>query len=737
MGAELDLERLGAPRAAGLGMNATETEVQIARKEVQEAREAKDQILLGQAAALCSSTGRGEEVDSLLRLGFGHLERAPGSNLSALLDQYRSTSRDLSLARDEAQTVQRMADWWSNHALCKARRERGEYAEAVRALADLEVTWGDGLENFGDRETFEEEHGLLRTALTEEVRGHVRALLEFETNPSGGSVAAASDKGDGASPRDLWSACENLGILPEELERAKASVSASVVAPALAGLAGLRVSVEVPGESGGGGLRWEAGGPAGDDPLLLPQIRSYAALACFLWDNVFGACDVCAAAAVEAVWLPVVAAARATWDAAITAESFREAGEYAGLLEALRSLEADLAGRGLLRPGDGCPLSGHLCERLDSLCEGAKRGYLAEARGLIAGRYGRGDGGVVLVGSWEDSAAVAAGLLGGSQPEPVGLPAARGGALLVSSVAAEVASLLERAMEDAGSCANPVLAPKLVEAVSDVSLLWAHLPALLLRKELCSAAHHVASYFNDTTHVVWTVARLACRQHGLARRCGKAAELAAQAGRLSGAALSHMEGQVAGRAEELELLLRGGGIFRGTHKANRDARAREALSDAKGKLTRLAGTWKSVLQPEHFARFFGAVLEAACVSVYDEVTSADDISVAETEALPGILLVLVGDGLGPFLDRRSPGQPEGPRSGDFLAPLLLERAPSFRKLAELVPMFTMGLQEIEEEWRAGGFGGALTADEVCHFIAKVFEESPLRREKVGAILGRG
>ena len=189
---------------------------------------------------------------------------------------------------------------------------------------------------------------------------------------------------------------------------------------------------------------------------------------------------------------------------------------------------------------------------------------------------------------------------------------------------------------------------------------------------------------------------------------------------------------------ELQSLICGQKLFRSTHKASQEAKAREAVAEVRQKVERLASIWKPVLAPVHFAKFLGSILENLCTSVYAEILSARDISIKETEVLPGLLLVLVGDGLGPFLQRNSPGEPAGilGESGDGVQGLLLRKlAPSWTKLEELVGLFYMSMRDIGEGWeRDGGLRAAFTGDEVAHFISLVFEDSPLRASKIDEIL---
>ncbi|QDZ20004.1 hypothetical protein HOP50_03g25220 [Chloropicon primus] len=734
---------------AKVSVDATEGEIQLARKEVRQHVEALDRDLLRQAAAVCATTsGRGggsteweKEVERLLHLDFGHFESS--SNLRALLKEYRVVSGDIARSEERIKSVKKVEDWWSNFERCKDCKRNAEYAQAVGLLGDLKLSDVDDLDDAQERETMDKEQSSLSLALSLEVKNHLQKLVQAEHSSEGGTVSVRTSPGEGGrapSPVDLWASCDDLGILAGELGSLTALLEKEVVSRVLGGMKGFKL---VHREENG--CRWTVKGDS-EDPVGLEPLRSYVDLVSFLWGSAFGKNQSCREAALAVLWAPLVKVMKGIWAEAITGESFTSSDGYSGLVQAILGMEGELETQGLLKAEDEL-LSRHLEGHFESLGEAIKRGFLAKARNLVTNKYGKGLADTLLVGAWDKNVIIAEALLSQRHSshqslEAVSakslrideLPVVEFGTLLISSVSAELVSLLESIMEEASSCRNAMVTHKFIEAIEDIALVWVHLPALLHRQELESVAQFVMMYFNDTNYIMGSMASLVCKWHDLIKKCGKLSDLTKQIDCLGKVAFSHSYGQVRGRAAELQSLVSGSKLFRNTHKANQETKVRAAIAEVRQKVERVAHIWKPILPPAYFSKFLGAILENVCTSIYAEILSAKDISIKETESLPEVLLELVGDGLKPFLVRGSPGQPESLESEEFFGRLIGGFAPSWAKLVELVNLFAMSLDEIHRGWESRRLRATFTGDEICHFISLVFEDSELRSEKMDLVL---
>ena len=741
---------LGLEKALSVSVGATESEFQLARKEVRTRREDLDRTLLQQALQVCSTSGRErreEDVEELLHLDFGHFESAPGSNLKALLEKYRAVSAEISQSRDRIESVQKVADWWSNFEECQKQKRFGNFSKAVGLLEKLKLSEGDGLENLPGRERFESEFVALNTALSEEIRGNLRSLFRVEVGAGEVGtliVPPAIEEGAITPASDLWLSCQDLGLLPSELQMTKATLIGGLVAQILDKIECFEIT-----HAEDDRLRWTLS-LRGGDSTCLAQLGDYCKLVVFLWHAVYGGEECCRRSALECLWYPLEGAMRRVWAAAFTEENLGERDDSSDILAKIGAMEARVSGSGLAAPEDEKILSNCLRRHLDSLLEGAKTSHMARARDLVVAMCaGKGSEDAVVVGSWEKSKSIAGALIlqgytRGHGCEATSAPAREAalgdlasvdlGALVVSRVSTELVSIMESAMVSGRECKNPEMGAKLVEVLEDIAELWVNVPALLQRQELESIARLVMIYFNDTAYLASAITGLSCRGHSLVQRCDKVGHLTSRVDRMTRAAFALAYGQVRGRTAHLQSLIGGQNLFRNAHKASQKERIASALSELRMQTERLANIWKSVLAPEHFATFFGAILENVCTTIYAEILSTRDISVQETEILPELLLILVGDGLGPFLARRSPGQPKGGGGGGTFASLFERYAPGWAKVCALVDLFSMSLEQILDGWTAGGLRAALTSDEVVHFISIVFEESALRTDKVTAIL---
>jgi len=228
------------------------------------------------------------------------------------------------------------------------------------------------------------------------------------------------------------------------------------------------------------------------------------------------------------------------------------------------------------------------------------------------------------------------------------------------------------------------------------------------------------------------------------QKCGMMPRMAQEIDNLSKAAFSHSYAQVRERTMQLQSLVSANKFFRNTHKPNQEGKVRAALAEVRTQVEKVANIWKSLLAPQCFARFLGAILDNVCTYIYAEIMSLKDISVRETEVLPTLILELMGEGLAPFLSRGSPGQPKGgPSAADeeedaskqVFEPLFSKFAPNWTKLRELVDLFSMRLQQIVDRWEDGHWRAkGFTSDEVIHFISLVFEDGDYRTEKINRIL---
>ena len=711
--------------AQPLPVNATENELQNVRNKVRQELALTDQTLFPLLSKLFLQEGKTKELELGIAnqsLDLSHLESIPGTKLKALLREYRSTVQDITAA-------QKVADWWSNHEEFSRHRQRFEFSKAVEVLEKLKVAEEDRLDSVqggeGGCDELEKQYSSLLSSLTEEVAAKVKSLVESNLTESGGRATVVTKW----SANELWTACYGLGIQAHLLEELKMQLQESILMPILRDVKGLELVSNVDG-----GFEWTMAAKAADPGVYVSGLRNYATLVMVLWRTAYGRNQCCRDSAVDALWHPALHAMRSIWSEVITKENLHSSSEYPKLIAELISIENGLRNDKLLGDKDRL-VSEDLQEYVESLSEEMLvqyRSYLARARDLIVNDYGKGMDSAILI-----------------HPEESGLPLrAQSRPYMISSVSANIVTVQNQIMEEAGKCSNIVLARKLIEMISDVAMLWIHLPGKLYKQELKSVAHLVMLYFNDTVYIATFMTHLTCKWHNLFRDCDMLPELSSKVNQLNQVAFSHAHAQVSERTLQLQSLISANKFFRSTHKPSQGKKVRRAIVEIRVQIERLANIWKSILAPEYFSRFLGAILDHLCTNIYAEIMSANDISIDETETLPMILLELLGNGLRPFLLRRSPGQTgqtgqteadnaPSPSSGDYATyeGLFRKYAPSWTKLGELVNLFSMSLQDIVNKWEAKELEAkGYTRDEIVHFISLVFEDGEYRREKVNHIV---
>jgi hypothetical protein len=754
----------------------TESELQLARKDVRGKRERIDQDLFRHIEATCSSASstQGNDKDNnkdygetevnleqLFHLDYSHLEPALGPNFKNLLKEYRAVCSDIEASREKIKSVERVADWWTNFESCSRYKQNAEYSKAVEALEKLQLSDGDGLETLPERETFVKEFSLLTCSLTEEVGENVRSLVQIkrrssENEDENGAIVAtinrSNQRGHIMLPSDLWNACKTLNTLKSELDHMTKCLEERVFSAILGDVKNFKLclvdesSAEWTLIDGSNGNNYSQ-----EDSLGISTLQDYTRLMKFVWNSVFGRSAHCRQAAMNAMWYPLKEAMQSIWLGTITKESIYSTRSYPDLVSALVSMESELEYEKLLSAEDKI-LSRCAQQHFDALSSEIQRTYLGRARSLIVEKYGKPgiESENLVVGEWESNEIIAETLAAQQYSNAHGplrieklriddLPVVEFGTLLISSVSAELVSILNKIMEDAGNCCNVILTEKLIQLIPQIGVLWVHLPATLLRQELESVAHTVMMYFNDTMYLVGSITRLMCDWHDLVNECNMMSELAAHVEHLREEAYSRAYAQVRGRTLELQSLISASKFFRNTHKPSQEKKVRNAMIEIRTQIERLAGIWKSVLPPEYFAKFLGAILDSLCTYTYAEIMSMKDISVKETEALPTLLLELVGGDLAPFLGRMSPGQPPeqaaDPGSRALFESLFRSFVPCWIKLQELVGLFSMSLQDIVDKWLDRHFQSkGFTSDEIVHFISIVFEDSDLRSEKISIVM---
>ncbi len=671
---------------------------------------------------------------------------------AAAAGAHAAAERDLAAAAGAAAAARAGADLAAGLAAFDAAAARADYAGAAEAAVQLEAV-------VASAPALGAPAAAAVAARASPLRARVAAAPGrlLTAAAAGGFAPAPAGPRAATELADVWRAAAALGVLPATLAALADFLLERSVAPILAAAA---AATRAPGAPADGGAIAER--------LLYKALKAAA-------EGALGGRAELAAGLGEALW-PRLARAyvaarleplaggglldlRGGGAAAETAEQPPAAAPEADLdLGALArrgalgaKLEEKAAKLGLL-PAAAGPIAAAAAAGAARAARARRAALAAAARDLLASAAAH-ETEVVAAPAWAPPGGVAEAADARALFEAAGAAGAEAelageasllnpGPYAVSRAVAEIARRMRSALVAAAAAGSAAAAAAAAAAALDAAALVVALPPRspgaagagdsaeleALQREQGDPLllpYPAALRYNDCMHVYRTLCALPyCLSPALARLL-PGAGFAAAAARARAAGLAALEGMVGAQRRELlalaaELAPPAGGLDAGAL-----IRARRAGMQLAAAFRRLGAVLRPALPPPALAAVAGALLDAAAAQACAALLARRDISVEESEQLPGLLEGLARGGL---RDAALLGAPGG-APGGALAAALDAAAPSAARLAAVLSVLEARLAEIAARWADGSLAAAgLSARDVGRLVGALFEETEPRAE---------